>query len=155
MTDRAQYSVRKTHPTCVPRTGFCARRPALVKTSFAKIDTIFIVKIHASPVNRIQAHLYIPVKRRIWPIPYCLYMPVFHRIPINTIHVCLVIPLVPNLMLPKSTLPKGRFRTLYVRSRQPILIFKMDLALFGGETFYKRPPAGKISVPFRQRPNTM
>lgn len=85
-------------------------------TSLTKISTTQFAQIHAALISRINTPLNIPMKRRIWPILYRHDMPVFHRIPINIIHMGLVIPLVSNLVFPKSPLPKRRLRSLYVGS---------------------------------------
>ncbi len=91
---------------CVSRTIF------VLWSLFAKIYLIHIVFIDPAPIGRIQPLVHKPMKRRIWPIYYSFHITMFYRIPMEIIQVALKIQIIPNKMVPESSLPYAAFAAL-------------------------------------------
>lgn len=79
----------------------------------------------------------------------------FHWIPVNVLHASGKIRLITNPMLPKPTLPQGRFATFLTRLRHGSSILIRRSTLLAHAAFDQCPPQRVVFVTIRQGPHTM
>ncbi len=105
------------------------------------------------PILRINTQAHKPVKARIRPITDTRHQAMFHGIPMDVITMFFAIPLITDLVFPKTLLPKGLhpFPLLRGRARDFITVRAMQ----GDMPFYSIPTHGIIRIARRQSPDAM
>ena len=92
------------------------------------------------------------MKRRIRPVHHTLNVTMFHWIEVKVIHMCLVVAIIANLMLPKTSLPKRRFTMFVLRARHQLRLFETMRALASYHTLNQIPTQRKVRISGGQRP---
>jgi len=133
----------------------CVLRTIFFRFLFPKVYHIHFSLNDPAPIGRVQPLVHKPMKRRIWPIYYSFHITMFHRIPMKIIQVALKIQIIPNKMVPESSLPYAplaahAFGTVNWSPHS----FQRPTPL-AHDSFNNSPSRGKVVVIFRQRPNGM
>ena len=79
----------------------------------------------------------------------------FYRIPMQIIQMALKIQIIPNKMVPESSLPDAAFAALGRRFVDRSVISSQKAALAADGSLYNRPTGTEIIIILRQRPNGM
>ncbi len=122
---------------------------------FTKISLSRFVIFDAAPIGWIQSQLYESMERRIWPIYYSFRITMFYRIPMQIIQVALKIQIIPNQMVPESSLPYAAFAALGRRFVDWSVIFDQIAALATNDSLNNRPSGTEIIIILRKRPDGM
>jgi hypothetical protein len=113
------------------------KRDHLIRSPFVAVDALADVTMEAG----------------VLPVPRGLYQAVLDRVVVNVFHVLDQVPLIPDLMFPETPLPYGLFTLLPPRARDnPVA----GLTTRAGEGAFDQTPAcRKVTISFRQCPDTM
>jgi hypothetical protein len=125
------------------------------RSLFPKAYLSRIVFIHPAPIGRVQSLGHKSMKRRIWPIYYSFHITMFHRIPMDIIQVALKIQIVPDEMVPESSLPDAGFAALGRRFLGWSVLSSQIAALAADGSLNDRPTGTEIIIIFRQGPDGM
>ena len=122
---------------------------------FPKAYLSHFVFIDPAPIGRVQPLVHKPMKRRIWPIYDSFHITMFYRIPVEIIQVALKIQIIPNKMVPESSLPYAAFAAPDRRFVDWSGISSQMPALAADGSLNNRPTGTEIVIILRKRPDGM
>jgi len=133
----------------------CVLRTIFFGFLFPKVYHIHFSLNDPAPIGQVQPMVHKPMKRRIWPIYYSFHITMFYRIPMKIIQVALKIQIIPNKMVPESSLPYAAFAALGRRFADWSVISSQIAALAADGSLNNRPTGTEIIIILRKRPDGM
>ena len=101
-----------------------------------------------APMFRVNTRFHITMKSGIRPVKNSLDVPIFYRIVMNVIRICLVCILTADLVFPESSLPDSRLSMLEFRIIHPSLTWNKALVRFGKPDLMRPQRKEKSELPF-------